>query len=88
MTSKKIKAVVLKVSDLGESDKIVTFYSREYGKVAGVAKGAKKSKKRFSNKLEIFSLLDILYAGRNQAGLFTIVGLCKISTEDNLPGLY
>ena len=73
MTSKKIKAVVLKVSDLGESDKIVTFYSREYGKVAGIAKGAKRSKKRFSNKLEIFSLLDILYAGRSQAGLFTIV---------------
>ncbi len=72
MTSKKIKAVVLKVSDLGESDKIVTFYSREYGKVAGIAKGAKRSKKRFSNKLEIFSLLDILYTDRSRPGLFTI----------------
>jgi len=73
MTSTKIKTVVLKVSDLGESDKIVTFYSRQIGKVAGIAKGAKKSKKRFSNKLEIFSLLDILYAGRSQAGLVRIV---------------
>lgn len=73
MTSKKMKAVVLKVSDLGESDKIVTFYSMQVGKIAGVAKGAKKSKKRFSNKLEIFSLLDILYADRSRAGLVRIV---------------
>jgi DNA repair protein RecO (recombination protein O) len=68
-----MKAVVLKVSDLGESDKIVTLYSRKAGKVAGIAKGAKKSKKRFSNKLEIFSLLDIIYADRGRAGLFRIV---------------
>ncbi len=45
MLIKKIKAVVLKVSDLGESDKIVTFYSDQAGKIAGIAKGAKKSKK-------------------------------------------
>ncbi|MFC1844647.1 DNA repair protein RecO [Thermodesulfobacteriota bacterium] len=73
MTSKKMKAVVLKVSDLGESDKIVTFYSEQNGKVAGIAKGAKKSKKRFSNKLEIFSLLDIVYADRSRSGLVRIV---------------
>ena len=72
MTMKNMKAVVLKVSDLGESDKIVTFYSRQVGKVAGIAKGAKKSKKRFSNKLEIFSLLDVLYDDRSRAGLVRI----------------
>ena len=73
MTSKKMKAVVLKVSDLGESDKIVTLYSRQIGKVAGIAKGAKKSKKRFSNKLEAFSLLEILYNDRGNSGLVRIV---------------
>ena len=73
MTSKKMKAVVLKVSDLGESDKIVTLYSRQLGKVAGIAKGAKKSKKRFSNKLEAFSLLEILYNDRGNSGLVRIV---------------
>ena len=73
MTTKKMKAVVLKVSDLGESDKIITLYSRQSGKVAGIAKGAKKSKKRFSNKLEIFSLLDVLYDDRSRSGLVRIV---------------
>jgi DNA repair protein RecO (recombination protein O) len=73
MPTKNMKAVVLKVSDLGESDKIVTFYSDQAGKIAGVAKGAKKSKKRFSNKLEIFSLLDVNYTDRGQSGLVRIV---------------
>jgi len=72
MTMKKMTAVVLRVSDHGESDKIVTFYSREAGKIAGIAKGAKKSKKRFSNKLEIFSLLEVLYDDRAQTGLVRI----------------
>lgn len=61
MASRKMTAIVLRVNDLGESDKIVTFYSQETGKIAGIAKGAKRSKKRFCNKLEIFSLLDVLY---------------------------
>ena len=72
MTMKKMAAVVLRVNDHGESDKIVTFYSREAGKIAGIAKGAKKSKKRFSNKLELFSLLEVLYDDRARTGLVRI----------------
>jgi len=72
MTTKNMTAIVLKVSDLGESDKLVIFYGREEGKIAGVAKGAKRSKKRFCNKLEIFSLLDVLYDDRGRSGLVRI----------------
>jgi DNA repair protein RecO (recombination protein O) len=72
MTTKNITALVLKVSDLGESDKIVTFYSEQAGKLAGIAKGAKRSKKRFSNKLEIFSLLDVLYVTQGRSGLVRV----------------
>ena len=72
MTTKDMTAIVLRVNDLGEADKIVTFYSEQDGKVAGIAKGAKKSKKRFSNKLEIFSLLQVLYDDRSRSGLFRI----------------
>jgi DNA repair protein RecO (recombination protein O) len=72
MPSKKMTAIVLKVSDLGESDKIVTFYSKQHGKMSGIAKGAKRSKKRFSNKLEIFSLLEIMYDDGIRSGLIRI----------------
>jgi DNA repair protein RecO (recombination protein O) len=53
--------IVLKNVDFGESDKIVTLYSPDIGRFAAIAKGAKRSKKRFVNKLEEFSLLDISY---------------------------
>jgi DNA repair protein RecO (recombination protein O) len=72
MATKNMTAIVLKVRDLGESDKIVIFYSKQAGKIAGIAKGAKRSKKRFSNKLEIFSLLDVVYDERNRSGLVRI----------------
>ena len=63
------RGLVLCVSEHGESDKIVTFYSPELGKVTGIAKGAKRSKKRFVNKLEEFSLLRILYNPPKRDGL-------------------
>jgi len=72
MTFRKLTAIVLRVNDLGESDKIVTFYTKELGKLAGIAKGAKKSKKRFSNTLEIFSLLQVLCDYRSRSSLCRI----------------
>ena len=55
----KTEAVVLTSIDYGESDKIVTFYTLDYGKIKGIAKGARKSKKRFVNSLESFVYVKI-----------------------------
>jgi len=54
-------AIVIHVADQGESDKLVTFYTPQLGKLTAIAKGAKRSIKRFVNKLELFSLLSITY---------------------------
>lgn len=54
-------AIVLDCRDHGESDLIVTFFCQHHGRLTGIAKGAKRSKKRFVNKLEIFSSLRILH---------------------------
>ena len=56
--------IVLKVVDFGESDKIITFYCAKEGKLSCIAKGAKRSTKRFVNKLELFTLLDFQYNTR------------------------
>ncbi|MGL1930654.1 MAG: DNA repair protein RecO [Desulfotalea sp.] len=61
-------AIVLQNFDHGESDKIVTLFSQDLGRISCIAKGAKKSQKRFVNKLETFSFLNVTiteYAGRN-----------------------
>jgi len=69
MAIERSQAVVLDVMDHGESDKIVTLYTPAAGKLAGIAKGAKRSRKRFVNKLEIFSWLDLIYNTRRSSSL-------------------
>lgn len=64
MPPHRTAAVVLAVRDHGESDKIVTFLCPHQGKFTCIAKGAKRSKRRFVNKLEMFSLLEIIYDDR------------------------
>ncbi len=61
MTLQSTCAIVLKVAEHGEADKLVTCYSRELGRMTGLAKGAKRSSRRFVNKLEEFSLLQLFY---------------------------
>lgn len=62
MAQQRTPGVVIHLTDYGEADKIVTFYSPNLGQWTGIAKGAKRSSKRFVNKLELFSLLDIDYS--------------------------
>lgn len=61
MALQRTAGVVIHLTDYGEADKIVTIYSPTLGQWTGIAKGAKRSIKRFVNKLELFSLLDIDY---------------------------
>ena len=49
----KTPAIVLRSIPYGEADKIVTLYTLDFGKITGFAKGAKRSRKRFSNTLDI-----------------------------------
>ena len=62
-------AIVLDTIDHGESDLIVTLFSHDSGKLSAIAKGAKKSKKRFVNKLEIFTYLQVHYQQKNDRAL-------------------
>ncbi|VAW39863.1 hypothetical protein MNBD_DELTA03-1162 [hydrothermal vent metagenome] len=58
---KIIRLVVIRTQELGESDKLITGYSKEKGKIQLLAKGAQRSLKRFVNKLELFSYLTVQY---------------------------
>ena len=55
-------AVILKRTDLGEADRIVTFFSRDVGKIRAVAKGVRRTTSRSAGHLEPFTLSDVLFA--------------------------
>ena len=80
----KSPAFVISGQDLGESDRLITFYTMGKGKVRGIAKGAKRSRRRFVNALEPFTLLNLSLALPRTTGLNRID-----STEilDNFPQL-
>jgi DNA repair protein RecO (recombination protein O) len=64
--SHKTTGFVLRTLSYSESDLIITFYSHDFGKLKGIAKGAKRSKKRFANVFEPFSLTNIIFSRRNR----------------------
>jgi DNA repair protein RecO (recombination protein O) len=75
--SHKTAGFVLKTLSYGESDLIVTFYSNDFGKLKGIAKGAKRSRKRFANVFEPFSLTNIIFSRMNRDSL-SFIESCDI----------
>jgi len=65
----KTPAVVLRSMPYGESDQIVTLYTLAFGKIKGIAKGAKRSRKRFGNTLEICSYITATFFEKETADL-------------------
>lgn len=65
----KLTAIVLRTVDYGESDRVVTLFSRERGKVSAFARGARASKRRFGGALEPFTLLAAEVKSRGSSDL-------------------
>lgn len=59
MHPEKLQAVVLSNSDYGESDRIVSLFTLEYGRLMGFARGARNSRKRFGPALEPFARIHL-----------------------------
>lgn len=65
-------AIVLRARDYMESDRIVTLLTQRAGKLGGIAKGAKSSRRRFERKLEPFSHV-MLYFRRRPHGQLVFI---------------
>jgi DNA repair protein RecO (recombination protein O) len=64
MTVLTSEAVVLRIWPLHEADLIVSFFTRDYGRVKGVAKSALRSRKRFGGALEPMTVARAWFAER------------------------
>ena len=61
MSFKKTEAIVIKTLNLREADKIVTFFSRDYGKIQGIARGARKIRAKQGGNFELFTRLNVIF---------------------------
>jgi DNA repair protein RecO (recombination protein O) len=69
MALKESEAIVLRTYDLREADLLVTLFTRAEGKVRGVARAAKKSKRRFGGALEPLTYVRVYYEDRERQEL-------------------
>jgi DNA repair protein RecO (recombination protein O) len=65
-------AVVIGSFPLGESDRIVSFFSRDFGRVRGVAKAARRMRSRFGGALELFTLGQLVFFDTGRSELVRI----------------
>ena len=64
----KTQGIVIGRRALGESDRLVDFYTRDHGRVRGVAKSARRTRSRFGSALELFTLGELVFfdTGRSE----------------------
>lgn len=66
MNSYRTEGVILKRSNVGEADKILTIFSKHYGKISVIAKGVRRTTSKKGGNLELFNQVKILVAkGKN-----------------------
>lgn len=59
--SQSSPAIILRTRPYGDIDVIATFLTQDFGKLTGIAKGAKHSKRRFVNCLDPFSRVRVFF---------------------------
>jgi DNA repair protein RecO (recombination protein O) len=57
---------------IGESDRLVDFYTLEFGKLRGVAKSARRTRSRFGSALELFTFGDLVFFDTGRSELVRI----------------
>lgn len=82
VTSRISAAVVLRWRSYGESDKIVTFLTKDFGKLTGIGKGAKNSRRRFPNSLELLARVRVQFRLRNEASL-AFLESCELTSPNS-----
>ncbi len=66
------QAIVLRSINLSETDKLITFMTRRFGKVKCVAKGARKIKSRSHAALLPLSHINLIYFGKENQSLYRL----------------
>jgi DNA repair protein RecO (recombination protein O) len=79
------EAVVLRTWPVHEADLLVSFFTRDYGRLKGMAKAALKSRKRFGGALEPMTLARAWFAERPRQELVRLDQLEILSSPLSMP---
>ncbi len=68
----RTEAVVLRSMKYRETSRIVTYYTREFGKLAGIVKGARQPKQKFGAALQPMSYVTVVLYKKDGRDLQTV----------------
>lgn len=72
MPIRRATAIVLRTYRVGEADKVVVFFTREYGKVRGMAKAARRPRSRFGGSLEPGTEVEVTFFEKESRELVSV----------------
>ncbi len=84
MTAERATGLVLRVRPLTETSLIIHWLTRECGRVATVAKGARRPKSPFRGKLDLFYEADFSFQRSRRSELHTLRELGLLRTHSEL----
>jgi DNA repair protein RecO (recombination protein O) len=84
MASLSTPAIVLRAVSYGEADRIVTLFGRETGRLSALARGARKSQRRFAGGLGLCAVGVASLRERPGADLLTLEGFDTTTSHPTL----
>lgn len=85
MAAHQVEAIVLRCWPIHEADQIVSFFTRDFGKIKGVAKSAARSRRRFGGTLEPMTHVRASYAERPRQELVRLDSFEIVSSPLSQP---
>jgi len=73
MPYEKADAITIRSADYSETSRILVFYTREFGRLAALAKGAKRKYNKIIGHIDLLSHCEIVFASRQRRGGLNIL---------------
>lgn len=85
MSTEKAQALVIRQADFSESSRVITFFSREFGKFSVLAKGAKRLKGPFDAALDLLSKCRVVFISKSSGALGILTQADLLQKFEPLP---
>ena len=72
MAIRRTEAIVIKHINFEDADKLITFYTRRYGKTKAVARGGRRPRSRLGSSTQVFTYSDLVFYQKPEEDLGTI----------------
>jgi DNA repair protein RecO (recombination protein O) len=92
VAAEKALALVLRTTDWSETSRIATLWTREFGKVRGLAKGGRRLKSNFETALDLLTVCSIVLLRKSSGSLDLLTEAQVVKRyprlRSDLPALY